>query len=336
MKVLYLGELSGNTGPSNANLGFYSHWPVDDDLEILSTKSKISKVLDALAMPIRSDCVISFGDWSLFRCSENLARLQNKPCVAFCHGYIPFENEINKLGMPDRQIKSYINWLEKADVVVANSAYQAQFILNQQPSLQGKVSHVDLGVERFTQTRRIRSHLPYIIAVSGGTRRIKGNDIVARSIYKLRKAGIDVQLHVYGRRYAAVDRDLDRLISDGYGEYKGQVSHEQFIEGLTASDVFVMNSRHEPFGLSAIDALQAGSSLLLSRNCGVNGLLKLNSNDIVENCEDESEVADKIALLINKPNSKRLYESIDFEEASWDSAARKLREVCAKAVGIAS
>ena len=335
MNVLYLGELSGNTGPSNANLGFYSHWPAQDSLNVFSTSSKLKKVLDALMMPASCDCVISFGNWFLFRCSEKLAKLQNKPRIVFCHGYAPYENEINQLGLSDRYVRSYVNWLEEADIVVANSAYQARFILEQQPSLRGRVCHVNLGVERFVQELREHNNSSHIVAVSGGTRKIKGNDVVARSVYRLRRAGVDVRLHVYGRRYATVDGDLDRLISDGYGEYKGQVSHEQFIEGLAVSDVFVMNSRHEPFGLSAIDALQAGSSLLLSKNCGVKGLLKLESNDIVENCEDDTEVADKIAHLLNKSNSKRLYESIDFEEASWDSAAQKLREVCARAAGIA-
>ena len=51
------------------------------------------------------------------------------------------------------------------------------------------------------------------------------------------------------------------------------VEHEEFYSVLGDTHVCVMKSRHEAFVLSAIDALRAGASLLLSGNCGVGEIL---------------------------------------------------------------
>jgi glycosyltransferase involved in cell wall biosynthesis len=93
-----------------------------------------------------------------------------------------------------------------------------------------------------------------------------------------------------------------------------------------------MNSRHESFGLSALDALRAGCSVLLSKDCGVLEALNPQGSDVVEDCEDAEEVAEKMAYLLRHPNARRLYESIDFDAMSWDTQVGRLRQMCADAV----
>ncbi len=79
-----------------------------------------------------------------------------------------------------------------------------------------------------------------------------------------------------------------------------------------------------------------GASLLVSRNCGVTGVLALEEGDIVFDCEDESEVARKILHLASHPNSQRLYDALDFDALGWDVAAKRLRDACRGAVSIAA
>lgn len=138
-------------------------------------------------------------------------------------------------------------------------------------------------------------------------------------------------MDVYGRVDAEMPY-LDALPKGDVARVMGQVGHDRFLEGLNRSSLFVMNSRHEPFGLSALDALRAGCSVLISKDSGVLEALSPKGSDIVQNCEDAEEVADKMAYLLEHPNARRLYESIDFDRLSWDVQTRKLRDMCAEAV----
>lgn len=109
----------------------------------------------------------------------------------------------------------------------------------------------------------------------------------------------------------------------------GRVEQHEFLQGLAETDVFVTASLHESFGLSAIDALQAGASLLVSDACGVNDTIALQDSDIVSNEATAEEIAEGILRLWHGPNVERLAVSIDYERYSWDAAARRVRDICA-------
>ena len=61
-------------------------------------------------------------------------------------------------------------------------------------------------------------------------------------------------------------------------------------------------------------------------------MLQLESGDVVEDCEDAVEVAAKIEPLLLNSNNQRLYDSIDFEKATWSNAAKRLRDICLRVV----
>ena len=277
------------------------------------------------------DVVVSGGPGILNDIISSITRFRGVPVVGYCHGYAPFENVINELGLSGARMEAFVDWLDGVDAVATNSDFQKKFLEEHQPSLAGKVESTLLGVEPFEAPEpRAPSKDILVIAVSGGTRQIKGNDVVARAALLLRGRGIDVDLRVYGRNYAK-NRDLDALV-EKVGSYRGQMPQSEFAAELRYADVFVMNSRHESFGLSAPEGLAAGCSLLLSGNCGVKEIFETETSDVVSNCEDAVEVADKIAHLGECPNAERLYRSIDFSTCSWTAAASRLREICARAV----
>ena len=326
MKVLLLGGVQGNTGPSNVHKALVEAWPKTSSIDTLESSSKVLKLVESLCKGIKSDVVIYPGSgWTEIIAHRFLAML-GKPVVCFNHGYVPFENEVNHLGLSERAVKAIKKHLATADAIVTNSGLQERFVLSKQPELTGKVSHATLGVEHFGFANDGSSRMN-IIAVSGGTRPIKANEIVAQAVEILHSRGVDCRLRVYGRRYSANEK-LDNAVASGIAEYRGQVSGDVFREQLQECSVFVMDSLHEPFGLSALDALGAGCSLLLSQNCGVAEVMSMTSDDIVFNCEDAVEVADKIEHLFDCPNSRRLYDSIDFDKTSWSRTANKLNDVC--------
>lgn len=331
MKILLIGGVTGNTGPSNVHKSLVEYWPSCDSIQPLYSKHKIAKLFEAFSKGLKSDVIISCGAGWTDIIAHWLLSAFGKPVICFNHGYVPFENEINGLGYSDRTVKAIIEHLRTADLIVANSPLQENFVKKQLPECSDRVKHACLGVNRFKQCC-FEDQRENIVAVSGGTRPIKANEVVAKAVSILRDRGVDCSFRVYGRRYSD-NASLDDLMVLANGEYRGQVASDQFVNELRECSVFVMNSRHESFGLSALDAIEAGCSLLLSANCGIAEVMSIQESDVVNNCEDPFEVADKIEGLLQAPNSRRLFDSIDFDECSWAKTAETLRNYCVEVLG---
>lgn len=327
MKVAFLSSTEGNKGPSNVHRELVAHWPESDILLLAAQNPKHLKIVDSVIKGLRADVVLSGdADWAeLVAC--RVLHAFGRPVVCFNHGYVPFENDINGLGLSRRKTDAYQRYLEIADAVVANSKHQMKFVARMQPRLEDRLTFVNNAVDPFEQREHHASSDGTIhVAASGGTRPIKGNETVAKAVRILNERGLKATLTVYGRGYAE-NPELSKLLDLPYIGMKGQVPREQLLRDLQNVDVFVMNSVHESFGLSALDAIEASCSLLISRNCGVADVLTLEDDDVVEDCKDAVEVADKIVGLLAHPNAERLYRALDFDALSWKRTAQKLRDV---------
>lgn len=328
MRVLLFGDIARNGGPSNVHRELIEHWPAEDSIDYIHRQSKAGSFFEGLVKGLGADVIVSPCLSLTQIVAQGVLQAVGKPVVCFNHGYVVFENEINSLGHSERWLDWYRNALRSADLIVANSEFQASFVLKYQPELTRKMRSILLGIEQFDQMESSASNEgPKIISLSGGSRPIKGNDVVFKACEILHSRGVDCQIQLYGR-YSNNDDLIKALPNGDVARVLGQVSHDSFLEGLNRSSLFVMNSRHESFGLSALDALRAGCSVLISKRSGVLETLSPRDSDIIENCEDAEEVADKIAYLLEHPNAKRLYASIDFDELSWYVQARRLRNMC--------
>ena len=126
-----------------------------------------------------------------------------------------------------------------------------------EPDIAEKVRWFNLGIEPFVPRDHGSQGDVIRVAVSGGTRPIKGNEVVARAVSVLRQQGHRVELLVFGRAYAD-NPQLEGALRVCDGRMAGQVSQRAFLDTLSGIDVFVMNSRRESFGMSTIDALAGG------------------------------------------------------------------------------
>lgn len=335
MRVLLLGDIQRNDGPSNVHRMFVEHWPKEDSIDYIKSQSKAGFIREGLAKGIQADIVISMCMNSAQILTHRMLHAMGKTIVCFNHGYVPFENAINDLGHSEYWLEWYRSSLRQASLVVANSRFQADFVLSSQPELKGKTTNILLGVDRFEQMQSCAKAGPTLtVTVSGGNRLIKGNDVVLEACRILRGRGTNTFLKLYGDIYEIDDPRCTSLkaLPEDEGRVMGQVDHDRFVDDLNRSNLFVMDSRHEPFGLSVLDALRAGCSVLISKNCGVLEALSAKDSDVIEDCEDVEEVAEKIAYLLEYSNARRLYESIDFDEMSWNTQVGRLRWMCAEAL----
>ena len=316
-------EGGGNSGPANVDIKLWKHWPEDDELRC-SQEHGLRHAIEIIRDVVWGDCVVADGWGRSQEIAQRACHLLNRRFVCITHGWLPYENEVNGLGFSEDQMRKCASFMGRCNAIAAVSRLQAEFDAVQLPGMEARISWFFNGVEgrEPIQHQRI-GHL--VVSVSGGTRPIKRNDIVADACELLREKGIGLELRVYGRDYAG---DTSWLARPGV-RYMGQVAQDEFLAGLAETDVFVMASLHESFGLSAIDALQAGASLLLSDTCGVADTLALQDGDVVSHEASPELIADRIMALYKYPNAGRLAASIDYGHYSWDAAAKRLRAICA-------
>ena len=89
------------------------------------------------------------------------------------------------------------------------------------------------------------------------------------------------------------------------------------------SDIFVMSSVSEPFGLTALEAAHHGDVLILTKQSGVSEVIK---NSFRYDFWDEDKLANQILAIASSPSLKDSLKtaiSREYKKISWDDIARK-------------
>ncbi len=128
------------------------------------------------------------------------------------------------------------------------------------------------------------------------------------------------------------ERDTLMEMSAQYG-ISSHVIFTGFIRGqrlrdiYSVSDVFVMSSVSEPFGLTALEAAHHGNALILTKQSGVAEVL----NSVMKyDFWDEQKLADEIvAIAKSKALSDELHTGIlkEYHRISWDDVAKTVEKV---------
>lgn len=330
-KTLFIGPTGENTGPANVNRNIILNWP--DELSVLEVNGRVQRVKLLVKEFFLCDAVLSMDcNWSGWL-AWKLCKLFKKPLIALIHGYAPYENGVNGLGLSESYCRRYDRWLLSSTNVVVFSEVQAQFMKEVLPEISEKIRVCPMGFDwECPGGSRSSSGLLPVVAVSGGTRPIKRNAIVVDAVRHLSQDGTPCELRVYGRDYCGGRDMLATNFPLGSLRYMGHVPQEDFLKDLEEVDVFVMASMHESFGLSAIDALSRGTSLLISPHCGVCEVMHLEQRDMIFDDDTYCDIAKKIDDLIKDPNSERLAASVDDSSHSWGNVAEKMHAICERAV----
>jgi glycosyltransferase involved in cell wall biosynthesis len=114
--------------------------------------------------------------------------------------------------------------------------------------------------------------------------------------------------------------------------FTGFIRGRQLRDIYSISDVFVMSSISEPFGLTALEAAHHGDALILSNQSGVSEViwsaLKYDFWDIRKLADEMLAVAGSSALLESlRDNVKNEYLKI-----TWDELAQKCLKIYNKTV----
>lgn len=319
-RYLFIGELVGNTGPSNVNKGIVAN--LTDDFGIAHSNNKVIKYLKAIFYTFRCRIIVVSGMSKVGLYVIKLAKLLNKKTIYIMHGCYEIETALNEATIDAKNIKMEQYILRNVDLLLPVSERYSKLIQEKYPFCKGKTSYLHNGVEKIKYKYCKDGQIKGRIIAVGGDRKLKNNITVANAVAKLDDSK---KLMVYGHLYHP-----ENLPKADNIEFKGLVPQEELYEEMSKSELFVLNSTLESFGLTVFDALQCGCSILVSNAAGALDILNVTEHDVINNPMDEDEIAGKINYLLQNPNNSRLMSDLDFEKISYKAEVEKLEQFCRK------
>lgn len=270
--------------------------------------------------------VIHAHDWLSFPAGMEARAVSGKPLVVHMHAtefdrtgghnINPFVYEIEKKGM------------EAADRVIAVSRLTKEIIVARYGIPESKVSVVYNAADAEIVSERASPHAiagKAIVIFVGRITLQKGPDYFVSAAHKALSVNKNIVFVVAGdgdMRHRIVARAAELGIADSF-LFAGFLRGEELSKLYKSADLFVMPSVSEPFGLTALEALQHGTPALISRQSGASELL---TNCLKVDFWDVEGMAAKIlAVVEHKELKEALAENGRTEVArfSWsDSAAR--------------
>ncbi|MBD5214677.1 MAG: glycosyltransferase [Bacteroidales bacterium] len=124
----------------------------------------------------------------------------------------------------------------------------------------------------------------------------------------------------------------ERGIADRF-HFPGFQKGKQVYEMLSASDVYIMPSVSEPFGISPLEAMQMGVPSIISKQSGCAEIL---NNVIKTDYWDIDAMADAINALVTYPAFHQQLKEDGLREVAqitWDKAGRKVINIYNKVLG---
>lgn len=272
--------------------------------------------------------VIQAHDWLTYFAGIAAKRVSGKPLVVHMHA-----TEFDRSG---ENINRRVYAIEKAgmqaaDRVIAVSELTRRIVIGKYGILADKVVTVHNAV-RFGESEEAapeRAVKDKVVTFLGRITYQKGPDYFVEAAAKVLQRVSDVRFVMAGSgdlMNHVVRRVAQLGIADRF-HFTGFLKGGEVQRMFRLSDVYVMPSVSEPFGISPLEAMRSGVPVIISRQSGVAEVLDY---AIKVNYWDVDALADAIYGLLTYPALGRMFASKGLEEVTglkWTNAAAKIKTV---------
>ena len=277
--------------------------------------------------------VIHAHDWLTYFAGIAAKRISGKPLVVHMHA-TEFDRSGENINTQTYGIERA--GMEAADRVIAVSNLTRNIIITRYGIPPEKVVTVHNAV-RFAETENAapeRGVKDKIVTFLGRITYQKGPDYFVEAAAKVLKRVPNVRFVMAGSgdMMNHVIRRVARLgIADRFhftGFLRGEDVHRMF----QLSDVYVMPSVSEPFGISPLEAMRSNVPVIISRQSGVAEVLDY---AIKVDYWDVDALSDAIYGLVTYPALAKMFAEKGLHEVTglkWDNAAAKIRDVYQSAI----
>ena len=289
-------------------------------LEVYKTASTI------IAQKLDFD-VIHAHDWVTFLTGVQIKIMTGKPLVIHVHSL-----ETDRI---NEHVRNEIYDIEKyamqhADKIFPVSEYTKSKIIELYQIDESKIAAIHNGITVYEDSKRWFHPLNrQIVAYVGRITSQKGTTILMETAAKVIQRNRQTLFVIAGKGDQLSNIMMEaakRKISSNI-VFTGFIKEHEVDKLLATADVYFMPSVSEPFGLSALEAVRAGTPCVISKQSGVSEVLP---DSHIADFWDVDKFADLISSILEKKvngqefaikESKKKLKNI-----SWELAANKILE----------
>ncbi|MBW8038810.1 MAG: glycosyltransferase family 4 protein [Planctomycetes bacterium] len=273
--------------------------------------------------------VIHAHDWITFPAGILLAAQTGKPLIIQVHA-TEFDRSGEKINQAVYDIEKY--GMEASVVIIAVSHRTKRIIVERYGISPEKVRVIHNGIEiKYLETTgTCVARKEKTVLFLGRITRQKGPEFFIRAASRVLEKLVDTRFIMAGWGDLA-PQTVEQVAAQGLGR---KIFFTGFLHGQTVeraykmADVYVMPSVSEPFGLTALEAIQNRVPVILSKSSGVAELLSRGAMKV--DFWDTEQMANKIIALLTRPElAEQLQQEalIEIRPLTWDAAAKKCRLV---------
>ena len=272
--------------------------------------------------------IIHAHDWLTYKAGVVAKAFSGKKLVIHVHA-TEFDRSGENINQAVYDIERY--GMDNADHIIAVSDYTRNIVINRYGQSPDKVTTIHNGADSFESVNieREKNFNEKIVTFLGRITFQKGPDYFIEAADKVLKVDKNVRFVMAGsgdmlnRMIALVAKKRISKHFHFTGFLKGQDVNRMF----SLSDVYVMPSVSEPFGISPLEAMSSNIPVVISKQSGVSEVLKY---AIKVDFWDTDSMADAIYGLLNYPSLSKMFiknGKQEVESIKWDDNAISLNRV---------
>jgi len=160
---------------------------------------------------------------------------------------------------------------------------------------------------------------------------IKGLDDILFTLARLKTQNCEFKLIVAGKgNIKKYEKMAKKAQISEQVIFTGQLSKDKLNRLYQASDLYMMLSKFDTFGMVVLEAMAAGLPVIISSNVGAKDLVREGENGfVIDHPSDYAYTAERLKLLLDK-NIRRKMSAAAFQTASqnsWDTVADKYQAI---------
>lgn len=300
---------------------------------LLEEINNYSIVAGVIARTIPCD-VIHSHDWLTYPAGIHAKQVTGKPLVIHVHAtdYDRSRGNVNPTVFAIER-----DGMNQADHIITVSNLTRQTVIEKYGIDPAKVTTVHNAVTPLSEEYlnvQVEKPKDKIVTFLGRITMQKGPEYFVETAAKVLKNNHNVRFVMAGSgdmMDKMINLAAERGIADRF-HFPGFQKGKQVYEMLKASDVYVMPSVSEPFGISPLEAMQMGVPSIISKQSGCAEIL---NNVIKTDYWDVDAMADAIYSIVTYPAMHRQLSEdglAEVNQITWDKAGRKVIDIYNKAL----
>lgn len=301
--------------------------------DLLSEIARYALVANVIAQDNEFD-VIHAHDWLAYPAGIAAKQASGKPLVIHVHA-TDFDRSGSSVNPNVYAIEK--QGMDAADKIITVSNLTRNIVIEKYGINPDKVITVYNAVEPYRYENKapfVKGFDEKIVTFLGRITMQKGPDFFVEAAHRVLQKMDNVRFVMAGSgdmMNKMIRRAAQLKITNKF-HFTGFLKGDDVFRMLRMSDVYIMPSVSEPFGISPLEAMQAGVPVIISHQSGVAEIL---SNAIKIDYWDVEEMAEAIHGIIKYPTLGRMLARHGKKEScnlKWVDSARRVKQVYKSAV----